>query len=254
VIDNGETAITVRGFCDGSDRASVTIGPRNEGDLAVLLREAHAECQAARSVPHADLGPTGPRYLCSGEFVEGPLGLKLAPGDIKVLALARAAVLVRLLRNTDAFRERIFAERGDEELEDYLPPPDGATPEVEVMFGLFGPEMDFDLVEKTLGFEATYTHVPSRPFSSEGEPRRRQWVRSSGPIRTLDFDEPLRRQLRQIAPLVEKIRTLAGEMNLEPSVDLVVLEYSDRVPTLALTPDDLQVLASLDASLWLDIL
>jgi hypothetical protein len=54
--------------------------------------------------------------------------------------------------------------------------------------------------------------------------------------------------------LTEQIRSLANEILVEPSVDLVVLEYSDRIPTLRLGPNDLLLLANLESGFWLDIL
>jgi hypothetical protein len=252
--DAPQVAITVRGFCDGSDRASVTIGPRSEGDMAVLVREAQQECQAALAVSDASTGGRGPRYLCSGVFVEGPLGLKLAATDVRALAQSQSAISVRLFRNAEIYRARVTALHDDEDLERYLPPADGAIPEIEVLFGLRGPELDFEVIGARLGLEPSYTSVPSRPFSSEGEARRRQWVLSSGPLHAISFQEPLERLFQQIVPLSDTIRTLAHEAHLEPSVDLVVLEYSDRVPSLTLRPDHLQALADFDGRLWFDIL
>ena len=253
--DSPEFAITVRGFCEESEGTNVTIGPRHSGEIVDLLREAQAHCKQVLA-PRRRVGASarGPRYLCSGVFTEGPLGLILQPDDVRTLASERAALTVRLFRNVEAFRERILAVRDEKELDDYLQPAKGESPEIEVIFALRGVGLDFGVISKRLGLEPTYTSSPRRPFTSEGGSRRHQWILTTGPLRLMDFQEPLAQLFERLAPLTDQIRTLANEMLVEPSVDLVVLEYSDRIPTLRLGPNDLLLLANLESRFWLDIL
>jgi hypothetical protein len=135
-----------------------------------------------------------------------------------------------------------------------LPPPDGYIPEIEVLFGLRGPDMSFDDVTERLGLTPTSMTRPERPFTSKGEARRQQWVFSSGPLRGNDFREPFEGLLTLLADRAPQILAISSEMRVEPSVDLIALDYSDRVPALELESEHLQLLARLRSRLWLDVL
>jgi hypothetical protein len=69
-----------------------------------------------------------------------------------------------------------------------------------------------------------------------------------------DFLEPLQRLLTLLTPRTEQIRAIADEMRVQPSVDLIALDYGERVPALRLQPEHLQLLANLRSRLWLDVL
>lgn len=242
----------VRAYCSGRTGTPIRVGPRDEGDLVILLREAAEQCLTQAN--DRSVSASGPRFVIEGTFTHGPLGLMLNLVDVQSFAAAHACVEVRLTRNLEERRRQLRATVPIDQLEDHLPPPDGYVPEIEVLFGLRGPDMSFEKVTELLGLRPTSVTRPRRPFTSEGKATRQQWVFSSGPLRGSDFREPLQQLLALLAPRTPQIVAISNEMRVQPSVDLIALDYSDRVPALELEPEHLELLARLRSRLWLDVL